>query len=261
MSWGKATIMLNNIRIELYKIRKSKLGLMSFILILFLAVFLFAIFTYTDRNISIFKFFFKVFAGLNYFPFLIPAAVFINMTFANEIENRTMVYSLIRPISNSRLFLGKIIASFILTAWQIFILSIVTFLYGAMVFNIVPFEFDKTFLVSITRCLVYFLFTYLALLLYIGFCSLVSLSVRNMVSGCIISIIIGVFSNLATIRISNFRFPLSTLVSPASYYDLGFHSYLLRFGKVSTINIFILLVLIGLAFNKYKKLRKEGGII
>lgn len=252
---------MDSIRIELYKIRKSKLELMSFILILLITVLLFSIFTYTDRNISIFKFFFKVFAGLNYFPFLIPAAVFINMIFANEIENRTMVYSLIRPISNSKLFWGKVFASFILTARQIFIFFIVTFLYGALVFNIVPLEFDKTFLVSISRCLVYFLFTYLALLLYIVFCSLVSLSVRNMVSGCIISIIIGVFSNLITIRFSNFKFPLSTLVSPASYYDLSFHSYLLRFGEVSVINIFVLLALIVLAFNKYKKLRKEGEII
>ncbi|HGG0418967.1 TPA: ABC transporter permease, partial [Clostridium sporogenes] len=121
---------MSYLNIEIKKIRKSKLGLITFITVCFFTVTLYAIFRYTDKEMSVFKFFFRVFAGLNYLPFIIPAIVFISLLFAKEFQDRTMIYTFLRPVKYYKLFFSKMLAAFLYSIFIVVIIFFATFLYG-----------------------------------------------------------------------------------------------------------------------------------
>ncbi|WP_172674850.1 ABC transporter permease [Cellulosilyticum ruminicola] len=240
------------IKIEQEKLKKSRIYQWCLAMVIVYLIAMFAVFLMVYDKLDIFKLIFKVLAGLNYLPLVIPGAAFSALLFAKEIEENTMTYVVIRPVQKKWLVLSKICASMIYYIKMIGISIIVTLIVGFIFCDIRQFAFDKSIIDSILRCIIYVNHIITICLFYCIVSAIISVLVKNTVFSCAISVILLTISNYITIKIEILgkviRFPITTFYSPAEYYDIEISQYLVRSFKYYGLNIIVLVVTIMILF-------------
>ena len=251
---------------ELKKIRRSKQLLFSFILIFIIVAVYYPVNNIASSDMSMFKFIFRVYGLLGFFPLSIPPVLFISLLFAKEFQDRTMTYIFLRPIKYYKLFLSKIFASAIYSSLIATIYFAVTVVYGFFFFIVVPFEHDSCVKDSMIRCCILFLYTLIGLLLISALSCFISIFVRHMFGSVIITFTIWIINSFflsATFYLMDqeFKAGISTYLNPAAYSELDLNLFVDRFIAVTILNLVVVLIGLFISYRISLKYRKGKKVI
>lgn len=250
---------------ELRKIHASKFFQLSCIALAVFSLIYFAINSITTPDISIFKFIYRAYATLAYFPLLIPPILFTSLLFGREFQDRTMVYAFMRPIRYSRLFISKLAAICVSSIAISVIFFIVTLIYGAIFFKVEAFSFDTSISYSVLRCFILLVYTCIGDLIVASVSVMVNIFSRNLFGSIMGSIIIwGILSiMLCKFKLNGeiIKIPMSTYLNPAMYYEMSFHGFLNRFAVVSIINLILISIVLFIAYKISLGFRKGTRLI
>lgn len=197
---------------------------------------------------------------LTYFPMLVPPILFTSLLFGKEFEDRTIMYTFIRPINYRKLFLSKIAAAYLYSLFIACLFFIVTSIYGMIFFSITPFEFDNSILQSSFRCLVLFLYTCIGMLLVISICSIINMYSLKMFGSVIFTSILWIVLSVIVVNVNfngdAFRIPFTTYLNPVEYYEQLMSTFLIRCIGVTVINCIVIFLELFCAYKRALKFRK-----
>lgn len=255
---------MDYINVELKKIRKSRLLAISIISLLAFSIIYFIINSLISPDISCFKFIYRSYAILAYFPILVPPILFTSLLLGKEFQDRTLMYTFIRPIKYSRLFVAKIAATYLYSLFICCLFFILTVIYGVIFFDITPFEFDSNIFQSCLRCFILLIYTCVGTLLVISLSSIINMYSRNMVGSIMSTMIIWAILSIVLFKFNIndtlFKIPISTYLSPAQYYDFPLGKFLSRCAYVTLVNVTLIIIELFISYTKSLKFRNGKKI-
>lgn len=254
---------MDYINVELKKIRKSSLLAISIISLLAFSIIYFIINSLISPDISCFKFIYRSYAILAYFPILVPPILFTSLLLGKEFQDRTLMYTFIRPIKYNRLFVAKIAATYLYSLFICCLIFILTVIYGVIFFDITPFEFDSNIFQSCLRCFILLIYTSVGTLLVISLSSIVNMYLRNMVGSVINTMIMWVILSIIIFKfnINNtlLKIPINTYLSPAQYYNFPLNEFFTRCIYVTLANIILIIIELFILYRKSLKFRNVNS--
>lgn len=189
------------IKNELYKLNKSRQGMIGYLLVLFLMIGYTMLFlTKNEFRESVtggIEFSIAILSNISH-TYILFFIIFLmtSFIFAKEFESRTYVYIFIRPVSWASLFTAKIAAVMIYFAQIIITVLLVSLLTGVLVWGAKPIgSVDLTMAESVCRLLYYYLSTWFNMVFLVSLCALVSVILKSQISTIIVSF--AIFLSLA----------------------------------------------------------------
>ncbi|MBT2291850.1 ABC transporter permease [Paenibacillus albidus] len=256
---------MKEFQIELKKISRSKHGFVIFAVTLLFAIATFTIISVLGLANNSFTFFLRSFSAFTYFPAFIPPVALSCLLFSREIQDRTLIYAFMRPISNHRLLRGKVLATLVF-CWMVVILyALLALIYSISFFPVSSSAYDHHLVEGFIRCLLFTLYTCVGTAIGTMIAVLVCLLVRNMIGSYVVSIVLIIMLNLMNLKLDflnlPFQLPISTFVNPASYYTIEFNDFVQRLVGITCLNLFVILVLFVLSARLFAKIRRGKGNI